>query len=112
MFPAFAELGLKVQKASLTSLTINRNVINPGEPDYDHLHEVVQEALNPPPDLDDSIEASTGTGSGEATDESSGSADADEPTDTEGSDPSSPDAGIDPTEEPDPTAPVDVTTAC
>ncbi len=109
LFPAFAELGLKVKNASLTSLTINHAVINPGDPDYDHLRKVVEEALNPPPDLNDSIEASASASPGE-TDESG----TDEPSSTDESsgDATSSDADADPTEEPDPTKPVDVTTAC
>jgi len=107
MFPAFAELGLKVKNAKITSLTINRAVINPGDPDYDHLREVVEEALTPAPDVEDSIEASAGAGTGGSTaaQEPDGT---NEPTDDGGStDPSS-----DPTETPDPEKPVDVTTAC
>jgi anionic cell wall polymer biosynthesis LytR-Cps2A-Psr (LCP) family protein len=111
MFPAFAELGLKVKNAKITSLTINRDVVNPGDPDYDHLAQVVEEALTPAPDVDDSIEASTGAGTSdpsEAPQEQDGTND--EATDEDGdasSDPSS-----DPTETPDPEKPVDVATAC
>lgn len=50
MFPAFAELGLKVKDASLTSLSFTRDVIDPADPDYDAMREFVQEALGPDPE--------------------------------------------------------------
>ena len=107
MFPAFAELGLKVKSAKITSLTINRDVVNPGDPDYDHLHEVVEEALAPAPEIDDSIEAATAAGTSDATDEPQ------EPDATTGEDgDTSADSSSDPTETPDPEKPVDVTKAC
>lgn len=111
MFPAFAELGLKVKSGTLTSLTINRDVTNPGDPDYDHLHQVVEEALTPRPDIEESIEASTDTGTNESSEEpeeSDGTAGTDEPSGGTGSE----GGATDPTEEPDPEKPVDVTTAC
>lgn len=50
MFPAFAELGLKVKDASLNSLSFTRDVIDPADPDYDAMREIVQEALGPDPE--------------------------------------------------------------
>ena len=111
MFPAFAELGLKVKNAKITSLTINRHVVNPGDPDYDHLRQVVEEALTPAPDVDDSIEASTGAGTNDPSEAPQEPDGADgEPTNENGDASTYP--GSDPTETPDPEKPVDVTTAC
>lgn len=120
MFPAFAELGLKVKNATLTSLTINRDVINPGDPDYDHLREVVQAALDPTPDIEESIETSTDTGAGDSSEESEAALEAGGTTDTdESSDEASTDDGEtstdssdEPADEPDPEEPVDVSQAC
>jgi LCP family protein required for cell wall assembly len=114
MFPAFADLGLKIKNATLASLTINKEVINPGSPDYDLLHEVVEDVLSPVPDIGESIEASTGAGTndpGGPGEESNADADADEST-SDASDDASGDPAADPTEEPSPDEPVDVTTAC
>jgi anionic cell wall polymer biosynthesis LytR-Cps2A-Psr (LCP) family protein len=110
MFPAFAELGLKVKNAKITSLTINRHVVNPGDPDYDHLRQVVEEALTPAPDVDDSIEASTGAGTNDSS-EAPQQPDGADGEPTENGDASTY-PGSDPTEAPDPEKPVDVTTAC
>jgi hypothetical protein len=113
MFPAFADLGLKIKNAALTSLTVNRDVTNPGDPDYDHLHEVVEDALNPVPDIDESIEASTNAGtndSGGEAEESNADAGAESTGDT--SDDASAEPDADPTEEPSPDEPVDVASAC
>ena len=109
MFPAFAELGLKVKNAKITSLTINKDVLNPGNPDYDHLRQVVEAALTPAPDIDESIEASTAAGTSDSSEEPQ---EPDDTTGTDEGDDASTDPGSDPTEAPDPEKPVDVTTAC
>ncbi len=63
LFPAFAELGLKVKDASITSLTFTDEVIpDRSNPDYAHIHALVQEAINPPPAVDTSVEASNEAG--------------------------------------------------
>src|SRR5690606_5807964 len=63
LFPAFAELGLKVKDASITSLTFTDEVIpDRSNPDYAHIHALVQEAINPPPAVETSVEASNEAG--------------------------------------------------
>ncbi|HEX6335771.1 MAG TPA: LCP family protein [Jiangellaceae bacterium] len=113
MFPAFAELGLKVKNAKITSLTINRDVVNPGDPDYDHLRQVVDGALTPAPDVDESVEASTAAGTSDTSEEPDEPQEPDDAADPAGDDgDTSTDPGSDPTESPDPEKPVDVTKAC
>jgi LCP family protein required for cell wall assembly len=46
--PAFAELGLRVQAASIRSLPFTDVVINPGNPDFAAIQAEVQKALEPP----------------------------------------------------------------
>ncbi|SDQ19542.1 LCP family protein [Quadrisphaera sp. DSM 44207] len=46
---AFVELGLKVKDASLRSLSFTSANIDTGDPDYDRIHQLVDEALAPPP---------------------------------------------------------------
>jgi anionic cell wall polymer biosynthesis LytR-Cps2A-Psr (LCP) family protein len=113
LFPAFAELGLRVKDATLTSLAFTNDVIpDRTDPDYDHIHTLVQEALNPAPDLDESIEASANANSGDDTEEATESTDTDESSESGGTDEAATDESTDPTEEPDPEEPVDVSTAC
>ena len=51
LFPAFAELGLAVKDAAITSLTFTNAVIpNRSNPDYMHIHALVQDAISPPSD--------------------------------------------------------------
>jgi LCP family protein required for cell wall assembly len=88
LFPAFAQLGAKIKNATLSSITLDRDVIDSSDPDYDHLHDVVHEALNPPTETESS-EPTAGAGE---TGEQAG-----------------------PTEEPaepDPEQPVDVAASC
>jgi polyisoprenyl-teichoic acid--peptidoglycan teichoic acid transferase len=48
LLPAFAELALKVQTASVRTLPFTNKVIDPQFPDYDLMHTLVAEALAPP----------------------------------------------------------------
>lgn len=49
LFPAFAELALRVQRASIRSLAFTNQVIpDRTNPDYIEVHALVKEALNPP----------------------------------------------------------------
>jgi hypothetical protein len=85
LFPAFAQLGAKIKNATLSSITLDRDVIDTSDPDYDHLHDVVHEVLNPPTETEPSGPAS---GAGETAEQA------------------------DPTVEPDPERPVDVAASC
>jgi len=49
MVPAFAELALRVQAATVRTLPFTDKVIYAGAPDYDLIHEMVREAIGPPP---------------------------------------------------------------
>jgi LCP family protein required for cell wall assembly len=49
MVPAFAELALRVQGATVRSLPFTDKVIYAGSPDYDLIHKMVREAIAPPP---------------------------------------------------------------
>ncbi|HSI92169.1 MAG TPA: LCP family protein [Jiangellaceae bacterium] len=107
LFPAFAELGLKVKDATITSLTFTNQVIpDRSNPDYEHIHALVQEALNPPQDLGASIEASNGTGQAES------SADDDMADEDGGSDETGTEDGADSEPTPSPEEPVDVNATC
>jgi LCP family protein required for cell wall assembly len=44
---AFVQLALRVQKGSLRSLPFTNKVINPANPDFDEVHAIVQEAIQP-----------------------------------------------------------------
>lgn len=44
---AFVELALRVQDASIRSLSFDRDVITPEDPDFDAIHAFVQEAIDP-----------------------------------------------------------------
>ncbi|WP_106536469.1 LCP family protein [Haloactinopolyspora alba] len=87
MFPALIELMLKVQNASLESLTLDREFFESmgttsGDPDYDALHERVDEILN-----GSSGQSSPGespTGSGENTSETDDTTEAAERTSGDG----------------------------
>lgn len=47
---AFVELALRVQGASIRSLSFDRSVISPENPDFDAIHAVVQDAIAPEPE--------------------------------------------------------------
>lgn len=49
LLPAFIELSLVVKDAQVTSLPFTSDVINTGDPDYDLIQRMVQEALEPAP---------------------------------------------------------------
>jgi hypothetical protein len=78
LWPAFADLGLKVKDAGITSLTFNNEILDGGaagttaDPNYEEIHTLVQEAIDATVGLDDTVEASTGptegAGNGESTD--------------------------------------------
>jgi LCP family protein required for cell wall assembly len=51
MVPAFAELALRVQGATVRTLPFTDKVINPGAPDFDDIQRRVQDALEPPEPL-------------------------------------------------------------
>lgn len=129
MFPAFAELGLKVKDASLVSLPFTNEVIDPADPDYDAMQEIVAEALDPDPEptatgtatADAGIEDPGGTdGSTEQTGETDGTEDAggsDSTNDTGGTDDTGEASRTDdseqtPDSESEPDQPVDVSAAC
>jgi anionic cell wall polymer biosynthesis LytR-Cps2A-Psr (LCP) family protein len=46
---AFVELAQRVQKGTLRSLPFTNEVINPANPDYEAIQELVQQAIDPPP---------------------------------------------------------------
>ncbi|MFW6090862.1 MAG: LCP family protein [Actinomycetota bacterium] len=127
MFPALAELGLKVKDASLTSLPFNRDVINPGDPDYGAIQEIVQEALAPDPEPTATstapVEAATqDTSEAEDTADSDGSTDSEDTADSNGSEDTggtentdqTSDSGGEPESTPtrSPDEPVEVSEAC
>jgi polyisoprenyl-teichoic acid--peptidoglycan teichoic acid transferase len=114
MFPAFAELGLKIKDASITSLTFTNEVIEDrSNPDFAYIHALVQEALIPKPDVGSSIEASNGTGSSAQPDasETSSSGDDESGSTDEDGDADSGD-GVDAEPTPRPDQPIDVNAAC
>jgi LCP family protein required for cell wall assembly len=49
LLPAFAQLGLKVKGQEMRSVAFTNEVINPANPDYARMHELVQNALVPTP---------------------------------------------------------------
>jgi hypothetical protein len=71
MWPAFADLGLRVKGAAISSLAFNNKVFDggvagtAGNANFAEIHRLVQEALDPPPDLSSTIEASSEAGSAE-----------------------------------------------
>jgi LCP family protein required for cell wall assembly len=70
LFPAFAELGLKVKDASITGLTFTNEVIpNRSNPDYAHIHALAQDAIDPPPALETSVETSNSAGESDQSDQ-------------------------------------------
>ncbi|MGQ7297318.1 LCP family protein [Quadrisphaera sp. KR29] len=46
---AFVDLGRKVKEAPLRSLSFTEPLVNTGDPDYDQIHALVEQALVPPP---------------------------------------------------------------
>ncbi|TNM69412.1 LytR family transcriptional regulator [Streptomyces sp. NP160] len=46
---AFVDLGRKVKEAPLRSLSFTEPLVDTGDPDYDQIHQLVQQALVPPP---------------------------------------------------------------
>ena len=64
ILPAFVELALKVKDADVQSLAFTNKVINTQHPDYDEMHEMVDDALRPQPSAADSP---TGTSTRTAT---------------------------------------------
>ncbi|HEX6196529.1 MAG TPA: LCP family protein [Jiangellaceae bacterium] len=131
LWSAFAELGLKIKSAGIASLTFNNEILDGGaagttaDPNYEEIHTLVQEAISPEVDLDETVETSTDAGSGDGgPDESSDGQDSEESTSEEsesqpdddgtqseqssgdGTEPASP------APEADPTEPTDVTATC
>jgi LCP family protein required for cell wall assembly len=49
LLPAFVELGLKVKDARIESLPFTNAVIDPHDPDYDKIHEMVADTMQPQP---------------------------------------------------------------
>jgi LCP family protein required for cell wall assembly len=47
--PAWADLVSRVQQGTIRSLPLTNKVINVGRPDYDKIHALVREAINPAP---------------------------------------------------------------
>jgi polyisoprenyl-teichoic acid--peptidoglycan teichoic acid transferase len=58
LLPDFAELGLKVKDADVRSLAFTNKVIDPQNPDYDKIHAMVADALQPQPSAASSPSAS------------------------------------------------------
>ena len=54
ILPDFVELALKVKDADVRSLAFTNKVIDPQDPDYDKMHELAADALQPRPSADDS----------------------------------------------------------
>jgi len=123
----FADLGLKIKNAGITSLTFNNEVLDGGaagttaEPNYEEIHALVQEALDPAVDLDETVETSTDAGpgnsgtdestvDGQESEESASEETESEPGDTESSGEETEPAAPDP--EADPTDPAEVTATC
>ncbi len=116
MFPAFAELGLKVKNASLVSLPFTKEVIDPANPDYEAMQTIVEEALTPDPEPSTTAADETGSpdeGAGSPTEgagdaagaEGTGESDTGAETSGSGTEPEST-----PSRTPD--EPVDVSVAC
>jgi LCP family protein required for cell wall assembly len=60
LLPAFADLATRVQESSVSSVTFTDEVISPSDPDYELLHELVEDALeNPAPEA---VEATAAAG--------------------------------------------------
>ena len=87
MVPAFAELGLRVQAASVRSLPFTDVVINPANPDFTAIQQEVQQALEPPPSPSPDAGTGTGTGTDTGTDTGTGTG-----TGTDGDGPDQPSA--------------------
>jgi anionic cell wall polymer biosynthesis LytR-Cps2A-Psr (LCP) family protein len=66
LWPAFAELGLKIKDATIASLPLTRDVIEPSNPDFEALHALIQESIELDPDLGSSVETSSEDGTDES----------------------------------------------
>lgn len=86
LFGAFAELGMEVKDASITSLPFTHEVIpDTASPDYVQIHAVVQEALDPERNQDPAGEAATDEPpAGQADNEPENEGDGTTPTDDSG----------------------------
>jgi hypothetical protein len=49
LLPAFAELADRVQQSTVASLAFTDDVITPADPDYELVHSLAAEAIEPPP---------------------------------------------------------------
>jgi anionic cell wall polymer biosynthesis LytR-Cps2A-Psr (LCP) family protein len=124
MWPAFAELGLKVKGATIASLAFNNKVLDggvagtTGAANFDEVRRLVDEALDPTPDLETTREVSNDPGVGQDSDEDSQGSDEPAPgsDDAEDDGPGNePDDGADVEVEddgPDATAAADISATC
>jgi LCP family protein required for cell wall assembly len=127
LWSAFAELGLQVKNASITSVTFNNKIFDGGEagytfePNWDAVHAIVQDALSTSSvDLSDTVETSTESASGDDAAEAGTDGESAEASETEqaeseeagtGGESSAEESGSE-TSEPEPTDPTDITTTC
>lgn len=126
LWPEFAELGLKVKDSGITSLTFNSEILDGGaagttsDPNYEEIHAIVQEALDPAVNLDETVETSTDVGpdggetdehteNTESTEDSGPELEEQEPDESSSEQPSGAETEPD---EADPTDPADVTATC
>jgi len=93
IFPDFIQLGLRVKDATITSLPFTDDVIAPGDPDYERMHEITAEALEPAPESEPETEGGgdgSDAGSAESAptepspEETSGTADSEQETGDDG----------------------------
>lgn len=109
LFPAFAELGLRVQKASIRSLAFTNEVIpDRTNPDYIEIHNLVEEALTAEPEPEPTADEISTDGQDDGAEES-----APEDGEQDGTDAGEPDGeDTDETPEPDPTQAADLAKVC
>lgn len=62
LLPAFAELADRIQRSTVASLTFTDDVIIPADPDYEMLHSLAAEAIEPPPTTADGPTEDAATG--------------------------------------------------
>jgi anionic cell wall polymer biosynthesis LytR-Cps2A-Psr (LCP) family protein len=64
---AWVTLAMRVQKGGVRSVTFTNKVIAPADPDYDQMHDLVQEALTAPPPKPSPTATPSGSASPKAT---------------------------------------------
>jgi LCP family protein required for cell wall assembly len=80
--PAWVDLVERIQQGTIHSLTFTNRVINVVNPDYDKMHQLVQEAIKPKPKPKPSATSGSGTSTPTSKTPSSSPSTTSEPTDT------------------------------